>query len=78
MEYKIMLILNRSNKMRVCEQYYDKNILLDKCIIERGLDLTIVYENGASFTHEIVESVEGFEEYGLKITTTKKVWFIHG
>lgn len=78
MNYKIILILNRNTQMRVCEHYCYKNILLDECIIEKGAHLKIVYEGKSFFTHENIENVEPFEEYGLKITTSKKIWFIHG
>ncbi|GEM_PF-6235298 len=76
MGYEIILVLNRNTQTRVCEQYYYKSILLDKCVIQSGSSLTIAYDCGAIFTHETVEQVESFEEYGLKITTTKKIWFI--
>jgi hypothetical protein len=76
MSYEIILVLNINTQTRVCEQYYYKSILLDKCVIESGSSLTIAYECGALFTHEIVKSVESFGENGLKITTTKKIWFI--
>lgn len=78
MDYKIILIINRNTNMKVCEHYCYKSILLDECNVETGLNLKIVYEGKSFFTHEMVEKVEPFEEYGLKITTTKKTWFIHG
>ena len=78
MNYKILLILNKNTQMRVCEHYCYKSILFDKCVMESGLHLKIVYDGNSFFTHETVESVEPFQEYGLKITTSKKIWFIHG
>lgn len=76
MIHKIILILNK-DEQRVCEYYCYKEIDLDKCIIETGLELVIYYKNGSHFKHEVVKSVEGFGEYGLKITTSKKVWYIY-
>lgn len=76
MVHKIILILNK-DKQRVCEQYCYKEIDLDKSIIERGLELLIYYKDGSRFKHEVVKSIEGFGEYGLKIVTSKKIWFIY-
>lgn len=78
MDYKIVLIINNNTKVRVCEEYCYKSIELNKSIIKVGEELKIVYKNGTLFKHyEIVKSVEPFEDTGLKITTTKKTWFIH-
>lgn len=78
MDYKIILIINNKTKARVCEEYCYKSILLDKCIIKIGQELKIVYKNNSYFKHyELVQSIEPFEEKGLKIKTTKKTWFIY-
>lgn len=78
MDYKIILIINNRTKTRVCEEYCYKPILLDKCIIRIGEELKIVYKDNSYFKHyECVQSVEPFEEKGLKIKTNKKTWFIH-
>jgi len=74
--YQIIMILNRNARKRVCEQYCWKFINLDKCSIESGLPLKIVYENGIMFQHEKVLEIEPFDEYGLMVTTTKKEWYI--
>ena len=77
MIHKIILILNKDGQ-RVCEQYCYKELDLDKSIIERDLELFIYYKDGSHFKHhEFVKSIEGFGEYGLKVTTSKKVWFIY-
>lgn len=74
--YSIVKITNRKTNVLVCSQYYDIALALNKCVIERGLALRIVFFDGFGFTHETVEKVDAFGEYGLKITTTKKEWYI--
>lgn len=76
MRFKIILVINK-DQQKVCEQYCNKEIDLDKSVIEEGRELFIVYKDGGYFTHETVESIENFEKYGLRISTSKKVWFIH-
>ena len=77
MIHKIILILNK-DKQRVCEQYCYKELDLDKSIIQRDIELFICYKDGSYFKHhEVVKIIEGFGAYGLKITTSKKEWFIY-
>lgn len=75
--YKIILIINNNTKRSVCQEYYYREIDLNRSVIECGKNLRIVCKDGFYFEHEKVKSVEYFEKYGYKITTTKKVWFIH-
>lgn len=74
--YSLIKITNRKTNALVCRQYCNIDLALNKCVIERGLALRIVFLNGSGFTHETVEKVDAFGEYGLKITTTKKEWYI--
>lgn len=76
MVHKIILILNK-DEQRVCEEYCYKELDLDKSVIERDLELLIYYKDGSHFKHEVVKSIDGFGAYGLKIVTSKKVWFIY-
>lgn len=76
MSHKIILILNK-DKQRVCEQYCYKELDLDKSIIEKDRELVIYFKYGGHFKHEFVKNIERFEEHGLKITTSKKEWFIY-
>lgn len=78
MQYKIILILNKNTKCRVCEEYCYKEIDWSKSIIEEGLNLRIIYKDGVYFEHERVEKIESFEKHGWRITTTKKEWFLYG
>lgn len=77
MKFKIILIVNKKTKEKVCEHYYQKFVNLDKSKFEVGLPLNIGYMDNSFFAHEIVQSVEPFEKHGLKIETTKKIWYIH-
>ncbi len=74
--YKIILVINKDGA-RVLQEKCNQEIDLDKCIIEVGQPLFIVYKDGLHFKHENVLNVEPFEEYGLRVTTTKKTWFIY-
>lgn len=75
--YRIILIINKKTKDRVCNQYCYKPIDIQKSVIEIGKELFIVYKDYGRFKHETVEHIEDFEGCGLKITTTKKIWFIY-
>lgn len=77
MEFKIVLIINKNTKEKVCEHYCQKVINLKKSKFEVGSPLNITYKDNLFFSHETVQKVEPFEKYGLKIETTKKIWYIH-
>lgn len=73
--YKITLITNRDGN-QILQEKCNREINIDKCVIEKYKELKIVYLDGLSFTHEEVKSIESLGEYGLKVYTTKKVWYI--
>ena len=71
---KITDIINKNTYESVCYYYLNKEIDLDKCIIEIGKPLKIVYLDGSHFTHEDVCSVRDVDDEIITIHTTKKVW----
>ena len=73
---EIALIINKKTKQGVCSQYLNKKLNLDKCIINIGEPLKIVYDSGSFFTHEAVVSVEYPDEAIIKIETTRKIWLL--
>lgn len=65
--YSLIKITNRKTNALVCSQYYNIDLALNKCVIERGLALRIVFFNGSGFTHEIVEKVDDLKEDILEL-----------
>lgn len=76
----ISKIINRKTGGNILSRHTDKKLSQIEC--EIGQELRVVFESGASFTHEEVESrfVDGKRKIGdiIIINTTNKIWVIEG
>lgn len=73
---KITSIINKNSNMEVCQQYLDKELYLDLCIIIVGRPLVIAYAKGSYFGHEKVVSVKYLEHETFLVETINKLWTI--
>lgn len=73
---QIATIYNKHSKDESCKYYLNRDINIEKCVIEIGKPLKVVYKTNSFFTHEDVVKVEYPDEVTIKIETTKKIWIL--
>jgi len=69
-------IKNKKANINCCHQYLHRPLNMSKSIIEVGKPLSILYEIGSSFGHEMVIGIEYLNKTAMRVETQNKIWII--
>ena len=69
-------IKNKKANINCCPQYLHKPLNMNKSVIEVGKPLSIIYEVGSCFGHEMVVNIEYLNKSAIKVETSNKIWTI--
>ncbi|HEY8805695.1 MAG TPA: hypothetical protein VIM42_11440 [Clostridium sp.] len=69
-------IKNKKADINCCPQYLHKPLNMNKSVIEIGKPLSIRYEVGSCFGHEMVIGIEYLNKTAMRVETQNKIWII--